>query len=158
MYSLRRQRHAYIWQFSVSRCKQRYTVVIFTIFFYFSLNRHGRIWRFVLNPPVECESMGDCTPDQLLAFYDAMYVLTKGLQHPNNATDIQLRSGQIAVFHNTRVLHGRTAFETVAGEPMMRWLQGMYFSWDVVFSKLRVLQGRLGLKSPYIPDHSDECF
>ena len=102
--------------------------------------------------------MGDCTPDQLLAFYEALYVLTKELQHPNNVTDIHLKSGQIAVFHNRRVLHGRTAFETAAGEPTARWLQGIYFSWDVVFSKLRVLQGRLGLKSPYIPDHSDECF
>ena len=107
---------------------------------------------------MECESKGDCTPDELLAFYDALYVLTKGLQELNNVTNIHLKSGQIAVFHNNRVFHGRTAFTTAAGERMARWLQGIYFSWDVIFSKLRVLQNRLGLKSPYIPDHSDDCF
>ena len=130
----------------------------FPRYFYLRLNRHGRIIGFLYNGHVECESKGDCTPDELLAFYDALYVLTKGLQDPNNATTILLQSGQIAVFHNTRVLHGRTAFKTAAGEPRARWLQGIYFDWDVIFSKLRVLQNRLGLKSPYIPDHSDDCF
>ena len=104
------------------------------------------------------EPRGDCPPDELLAFYDAMYILTKGLQDPNNVIDFHLKSGQIAMFHNIRVLHGRTAFKTTAGEPMARWLQGIYFDWDVVFSKLRVLQEKLGLKSPYLPDHSDEFF
>ena len=62
------------------------------------------------------------------------------------------------MFHNDRVLHGRTAFESTAEKPMARWLQGMYFDWDVVFSKLQVLQMKLGLKTPYLPEQSDDYF
>ncbi|CAB4003719.1 gamma-butyrobetaine dioxygenase-like [Paramuricea clavata] len=123
-----------------------------------NVNKHGRINSFVYSASAESDSKGDCTPDELLAFYDASYVLMKGLHDPNNVIDIHLKSGQIAMFHNDRVLHGRTAFESTAEEPMARWLQGMYFDWDVVFSKLQVLQMKLGLKTPYLPEQSDDYF
>lgn len=107
---------------------------------------------------MESESKGGYTPDELLAFYDAAYTLTKGLKDPKNVIDFHLKSGQIAVFHNTRVLHGRTEFVTTAGKSTARWLQGIYFDWDLIFSKLRVLHEKLGLKSPHLPDQSDDFF
>ena len=107
---------------------------------------------------MESESKGDYTPDELLAFYDAAYILTKELQDTKNVIEFRLKSGQIAVFHNTRVLHGRTEFVSVAGKRMARWLQGIYFDWDLIFSKLRVLQKQLGLKSPHLPEQSDDFF
>ena len=134
------------------------TVTRGSILFYFSLNRHGRINSFQYNPSVESESKGDCTPDELLAFYDAAYVLTKELEDQKNMIDFRLKSGQIVVFHNTRVLHGRTEIIRSAGESKARWLQGFYFDWDLVFSKLRVLHEKLGLKSPHLPEQSDDFF
>ncbi|XP_028401270.1 gamma-butyrobetaine dioxygenase-like [Dendronephthya gigantea] len=121
------------------------------------LNRHGRLNEIAYNPSVESESKGDCTPDELLAFYDACYLFTKVLYDSNNIVDMHLKSGQIAMFDNGRVLHGRSEFEATGG-PTARWLQGIYFEWDVIFSKLRVLQGKLGLKEPYLPEQSDEFF
>ena len=61
------------------------------------------------------------------------------------------------MFGNNRVLHGRSAFEATGGT-MGRWLQGIYFEWDVIFSKLRVLQRKLGLKTPYLSEQSDDFF
>ena len=132
-------------------------IITFAIYFSFSLNRHGRLNDIQYSPTAESESKGDCTPDELLAFYDACYLLSKALYDPNNIIDIHLKSGQIAMFHNNRVLHGRSAFEGTGG-PMTRLLQGIYFEWDVIFSKLRVLQGKLGLKTPYLPEQSDDFF
>ena len=134
--------------------------VFLTVYFpfYFSLNRHGRICSFLYNGHVESESKRGYTPDELLEFYDASCVLAKNLQEPDNVIDIHLKSGQIVMFQNNRVLHGRTAFKTTAGEPKARWLQGMYFDWDIVFSKLRVLQRKLALKTPYLPEQSDDFF
>ena len=124
----------------------------------FSLNRHDRINSLQYNPPMESEFKGDYTPDGLLGFYDSAYIFTKKLQDQKNVVDFRLKSGQIAMFHNTRVFHGRTVFVSTAGEPMARWLQGIYFEWDLIFSKLRVLQKRLGLKSPHLPEQSDDFF
>ena len=47
---------------------------------------------------------------------------------------------------------------TTARESKARWLQGIYFDWDLVFSKLRVLHEKLGLKSPHLPEQPDDFF
>ena len=98
------------------------------------------------------------TPDELLEFYDASCVFAKELRHPDNVIDIHLKSGQIVIFQNNRILHGRTGFTSTAGQSKARWLQGMYFDWDTVFSKLRVLQRQLALKTPYLPEQTDDFF
>jgi gamma-butyrobetaine dioxygenase len=63
----------------------------------------------------------------------------------------QLNKGDMVVFDNHRLLHGRTAFEDRAGqgreaggagdEPN-RWLKGCYFEGDVMASHGRVLRAR----------------
>ena len=97
------------------------------------------------------------TPSELLEFYDAYYKLTKLIYKPENIIDFQLQPGQIALFQNTRVMHGRSAYE---GERSTgsRWLQGVFLEHDVIFSKLRVMQRKLGLKTPKIYEQSCDFF
>ena len=69
--------------------------------------------------------------------YKAYVTLGQMLRDPDNQIDRKLEPGQIATFNNSRVLHGRTAFQvTKEGN---RFLEGMYMDWDIAYSKLRVL-------------------
>jgi alpha-ketoglutarate-dependent taurine dioxygenase len=54
-------------------------------------------------------------------------------------------AGEIAIFANNRVLHGREAYSGTEGQ-QPRHLIGCYFTYDAIRSKLRVLQRRLGTK------------
>ena len=47
------------------------------------------------------------------------------------------RPGDLVLFDNRRLLHGRTAFDPTAGE---RWLQGIYLERDELYSRIRVLR------------------
>ncbi|XP_046853681.1 gamma-butyrobetaine dioxygenase-like [Xenia sp. Carnegie-2017] len=114
-------------------------------------NKHGRISSFKYNGWVESESKGDCTPDELLEYYDALFVLTSHLKDPKSIIDHRLKPGQIIMFHNDRVLHGRSKLVSPEKKLNERWLQGVYFEWDVIFLRLRSLQKKLGLLTPYLP-------
>ncbi|XP_028411912.1 gamma-butyrobetaine dioxygenase-like isoform X3 [Dendronephthya gigantea] len=120
-------------------------------------NKHGRITDFIVSNMLMSEIDKYTTVDQLLQFHDAYHELMKILYAPENTVDYHMRPGQIAVIQNTRVLHGRTALDTTAG-PLKRWIQVTYMDWDAVFSKLRVLQRKLGLKSPYLHEVSNDFF
>ncbi|XP_046853688.1 gamma-butyrobetaine dioxygenase-like [Xenia sp. Carnegie-2017] len=125
---------------------------------FLKINKHGRISSFKYNGFVESESKGDCTPDELLEYYDALFVLTSHLKDPKSIIDHRLKPGQIIMFHNDRVLHGRSKLVSPQKKLNERWLQGVYFEWDVIFSKLRSLQEKLGLLTPYLPEQVDEFF
>ena len=47
-------------------------------------------------------------------------------------------------FHNNRVLHGRSAFKLVPGVKNTRHLEGAYISFDVLKSKMRVINEQIG--------------
>ena len=50
-------------------------------------------------------------------------------------------TGEIVTFHNSRVLHGRSAFTvTKVGS---RHLEGAYIDWDEAYSRMRVLREKL---------------
>lgn len=53
------------------------------------------------------------------------------------ALDLRLAPGEIAVFNNRRILHGRRAFNPATGA---RHLQGCYVDWDETLSRIRVLE------------------
>ena len=97
------------------------------------------------------------TPDEVLQFYEAYHEFMNILYAPENIVDLQMKPGDVALIHNTRVLHGRTAVETT-GEPLKRWIQIAYMDWDGIFSKLRVLQKKLALKTPYLQEQSNDFF
>lgn len=46
------------------------------------------------------------------------------------------------VMDNTRLLHGRTAYDGALGE---RYMDQAYLDWDGALSRRRVLQERLGI-------------
>lgn len=52
-----------------------------------------------------------------------------------------LSVGEIVVFDNWRLLHGRQSYQ--AGTEISRHLEGAYADWDVVMSRLRILQKKV---------------
>ncbi|XP_005192213.1 gamma-butyrobetaine dioxygenase [Musca domestica] len=62
-----------------------------------------------------------------------------------NETAVQFKThpGDVFVFNNRRMLHGRTAFEDTPDNK--RHLIGAYVDWDYIYSKMRVLQTKLGI-------------
>jgi alpha-ketoglutarate-dependent taurine dioxygenase len=78
------------------------------------------------------------------AFYAAYRRFALLLREPRFQLRLRLADGDLVVFDNQRVLHGRTAF-TSARHP--RHLQGCYLTRDSVFSEVGVLRRRLGSSS-----------
>lgn len=57
-----------------------------------------------------------------------------------SAVELKTSPGEVFVFNNRRMLHGRTAYEDSAENK--RHLIGAYVDWDIIYSKMRVLQSR----------------
>lgn len=65
------------------------------------------------------------------------------LQRPEYLYERKMNPGDCVLFDNTRTLHSRRGFDVAdVGKP--RWLRGTYVDKDPYFSKLRVLQHKLG--------------
>jgi len=77
------------------------------------------------------------TPDILRRFYSAYRMLAEMLRSASFNVSILMQPGDLVVFDNTRILHGRTAFEVQNGT---RHLQGCYVDKDALNSNLAVLQ------------------
>lgn len=73
--------------------------------------------------------------------YEAYYSLTKRLKDQKNMFVHKLSPGEIVVFDNDRVLHGRTGYTLT--ENVGRCLESAYIDWDVARSKLNVLGKKL---------------
>jgi gamma-butyrobetaine dioxygenase len=74
------------------------------------------------------------------AFYSAYRRFAALLREPRFHLQLKLADGDLVVFDNQRVLHGRTAF-TSAKHP--RHLQGCYLTRDSVFSEAGLLRRKL---------------
>lgn len=72
----------------------------------------------------------------LNAYYDAYRKLAALLRDPARSVLCRLEPGDLVVFDNTRILHGRTAFSANDG---VRHLQGCYVDADALYSALAVL-------------------
>lgn len=73
--------------------------------------------------------------DLVPEFYRAYRVLAEALHEPNSAIQFRLGSGDLMIFDNQRVLHGRSAY-TIGH----RHLQGCYADKDALTSTIRVLE------------------
>jgi len=80
-------------------------------------------------------SANDC-----VAFYSAYRKFAALLREPGYQLRTRLENGQLAVFDNRRILHGRTGFVS-AKHP--RHLQGCYLTRDSVYSQTALLRNRL---------------
>lgn len=78
----------------------------------------------------------DLEPEQLVAFYPAYLNLMRLIRDPSYAVSLKLRAGEMVVFDNRRVLHGRSAFNPDSG---FRHLHGCYVDRGDFDSKLRQL-------------------
>ena len=58
-----------------------------------------------------------------------------------NGIDLELRAGELVMFDNCRLLHGRTGFDVADG---LRHLQGCYIDMDGPRILYRMLRRRLG--------------
>ena len=85
-------------------------------------------------------------------FYDALAHFAALVEAPAAVYSHRLEEGEVVVFDNRRVLHGRTAFEgrelagmgdrETSGE-LSRWLKGCYFEGDVMSSHGRMLRSKV---------------
>lgn len=79
-------------------------------------------------------------PDDCARFYPAYRKFAELLRDPSRQMRVHINSGDLVVFDNRRVLHGRTSF-TSARHP--RHLQGCYLTRDSVYSEAAVLRREL---------------
>ena len=78
----------------------------------------------------------DIAPDQLLDFYEAYRGLMLRIRAPQYRLCQTLQPGEMVMFDNRRVLHGREAFDSASGE---RHLRGFYIEHNEVDSRIRIL-------------------
>ncbi|MGR3618430.1 MAG: TauD/TfdA family dioxygenase [Roseovarius sp.] len=78
----------------------------------------------------------DLEPGELAEFYPAYLNLMRLIRDPAYAVSLKLRAGEMVVFDNRRVLHGRSAFDPNTG---FRHLHGCYVDRGDFDSKLRLL-------------------
>lgn len=78
----------------------------------------------------------DMPAGEMAAYYEAYRAFMATLRHPKWAVEFALKPGQMVVFDNRRVLHGRAAFNPTTGR---RHLRGFYVDRGEFDSRLRVL-------------------
>jgi gamma-butyrobetaine dioxygenase len=81
----------------------------------------------------------DMPPEGLAAYYRAYRAFMAGTRRADRQLTLKLRAGEMAVFDNRRVLHGREAFDPATGK---RHLRGCYVDRGEVDSRLRRLAVR----------------
>jgi len=79
--------------------------------------------------------------EQVRGFYPAYRRLAQLLREPRFQLGLKLRDGDLVVFDNRRILHGRTGFSSAR---FARHLQGCYLTRDSVLSETGLLRRRLG--------------
>ena len=108
-----------------------------------SLNKHGKVIRFAHNNHTR-SSLLDVPEDKVTDIYRAFNKVVEIMYDPANLVTNKMDSGDMVVFDNWRVLHGRSAFQvTSVGS---RHLEGCYIDWDEATSRMRAIEEKHGLK------------
>ncbi|OQR82065.1 gamma-butyrobetaine dioxygenase [Thraustotheca clavata] len=76
-------------------------------------------------------------PDLVKPYYEAMQRWTQATRDPDNLFRFRLREGDMLVFNNRRLLHGRTAYNA---STTLRHLKGCYLDAEDYKSKLSMLR------------------
>jgi alpha-ketoglutarate-dependent taurine dioxygenase len=79
------------------------------------------------------------------AYYAAYRRFAELLREPRFQLATRLENGDLALFDNQRVLHGRSGF---ASARHARHLQGCYVTRDSIYSKTALLRARVQRRSP----------
>ncbi|KDO23485.1 hypothetical protein SPRG_21026 [Saprolegnia parasitica CBS 223.65] len=96
-------------------------------------------------------------PDLVRPYYDAMRLWTAATRDPTHLLRFRLSEGDMLVFNNRRLLHGRTGYNAQA---TWRHLKGCYLDAEDYKSKLTMLRGRRNYSTeryvrPPPPSHLD---
>jgi gamma-butyrobetaine dioxygenase len=105
-----------------------------------SLDEFGNICGLRINDRVAAPL--SIAPAQVETYYRGLQHLLRLSEDPNLILHLTLRPGDIAIFDNHRVLHGRTDL-TIDGQ---RWLQWVQIERGDFYSSLRIFADRFGLK------------
>ncbi len=85
----------------------------------------------------------DVDPPQVDEYYRALIRFTKAVNDPGRALHVRLQPGQVLVFDNQRVLHGRTGFIASGGQRHVRLAT---VDRDEFHSQVRTVRARHGRK------------
>jgi len=103
-----------------------------------SVDEFGNLCGLRINDRVAAPAM--IAPEQVEIYYRGLHYLLQQSEDPALIMHLTLSPGDIAIFDNHRVLHGRTDL-TVDGQ---RWLQWVQVERGDFHSSLRILADRLG--------------
>ncbi|ORZ17767.1 hypothetical protein BCR42DRAFT_325607 [Absidia repens] len=87
--------------------------------------------------------MDELPPKEMKRFYQAYQRFADFIEDESLRFEVTLKPGQLVLFANRRVLHGRTAFDPTSGD---RHLKGTYLTLDSLKDKLRVLGAKYDIK------------
>ncbi|KAJ3086237.1 hypothetical protein HK102_013374 [Quaeritorhiza haematococci] len=116
-------------------------------FHYMNDGHHMHQRKLTINPYDRNEYMGvnyappfqgplEAEEHLVVPFYDAFAKFTEIMEDPSLLYQTRLNPGDLAVFANRRVLHGRREFDAQSGS---RHFKGTYVDWDDFMDKYRVL-------------------
>ncbi|KAI9490583.1 hypothetical protein BDB00DRAFT_837149 [Zychaea mexicana] len=102
----------------------------------------GAAWDMHVNYSPQFQGpMDHLSPTEATQYYRAFQRFADLIQDDSLRYELTLQPGQLVMFANRRVLHGRTAFDATSGD---RHLKGTYTSLDSLKDKLRVLCHQYG--------------
>ncbi|XP_053245446.1 gamma-butyrobetaine dioxygenase [Podarcis raffonei] len=101
------------------------------------VDEKGEVIRINFNNATR-DTVFDIPAEKVKPFYAALKDYVDLLNSKDNKCIYKMKPGEIVVFDNWRLLHGRQSYE--AGTEISRHLEGAYADWDVVMSRLRILQ------------------
>ncbi|MBC6437924.1 MAG: TauD/TfdA family dioxygenase [Rhodobacteraceae bacterium] len=114
-----------------------------------TLDSHGAVQEIKWN--AHLAGVFDMPADRMPAYYRAYRAFMAKTRDPAYQIRLKLNAGEMVVFDNRRVLHGRDAFDPATG---FRHLRGCYVDRGEVQSRLRVLRrgaDGLGAKGAHVP-------
>ncbi len=98
------------------------------------LDKDGRLSTLTFN--AHLADVPDFDADLLYSFYAAYRELMCRIRGASYNIEYLLKNGEMVIFDNQRVLHGRTAFDPNSGE---RHLRGYYIEHNEINSRIRML-------------------
>uniref|UniRef100_A0A914EBM1 Gamma-butyrobetaine dioxygenase n=1 Tax=Acrobeloides nanus TaxID=290746 RepID=A0A914EBM1_9BILA len=128
---------------SRNQAKKRYDYELVTQHPVFRLNKEGQVVEAIISQSARSWYF-EVEPEKVPKVYEALQVLMEYCYKPENLLKTKLETGDTVLWGNTRVFHARTEYKTIPGSPR-RLLNGCYFNWDYVKSKIREIRGKLQL-------------
>ncbi|XP_070618090.1 gamma-butyrobetaine dioxygenase isoform X2 [Erythrolamprus reginae] len=101
------------------------------------VDEKGQVVRINFNNATR-DTIFDIPAEKVKPFYAALKDYVGLLNSTDYKYSYKMKPGDIVVFDNWRLLHGRQSYQ--AGAEITRHLEGAYADWDVVMSRLRILQ------------------